>query len=782
MWRLFLACLRRFKWGAMGASCETAEQHRKTRLTFILFLLITLALAGQVAGQSVTNLKGIIVDEEDGTPLAGAVIDIQGTGYTALADEYGFYSFENLPVGDYTLKIAAPGYESAYQAGVKIIDGISRQINARLYRKVYYLGKISVQGQRRRLTTDNVEILQRDEIIRSRARDIPELLETVPGVYIQETGSGSGRSQIKIRGSAPEHVLVLVDGHRINSSGSGIADLSSIPIEMVERLEIHKGGASAEFGPDALGGVLNIITQKTQLGEKLSVDGERGWGSWKNELYHFDISDLLISGKFSGNFAYSLRQSIGDFDFSYQVEPDPVAYSGTRINNRNESINYFSSGIYRFNERLRLTSSGQYYQSESGLPGGARTQNAEAFSEDSRKMVNSSLLYELSPDRDLKLDIGVSRFEQHFADVQSALKYDTRYINDVYTLRHTQHLSGWHGNRMLAGGEYRRDVLEHEDIYRPSQSMGTTVRDNLAIFVNDKQHFDLDRLKLIDEVVLDFSIRFDHVNTDKESLSWQDQAFENSLDHWSQKAGLALSKGEKFSYLLRGSYGRSLRLPSINALFWKGDARSSGNPSLKPERSKHAEAGIELKGESGKIKISGGITYFHSDVTDLVVWMPNSGIWQPVNNSRALITGHEDFVELDLFDRLFTLLYQNTITTAVNKDTVHTVYDKRLVFYPHYVTTLTARINYSPASFSYSIRKVARAYTTAANTRYYEGYRVDDIGAGIQFNVKEFLRVGLDFKLNNMFDKSYELMTHYPMPGREWYLGAKLTYGLGHSK
>ncbi|MEW5923193.1 MAG: TonB-dependent receptor, partial [Candidatus Zixiibacteriota bacterium] len=418
MWRFFLARLRRLERGAMGARSETADQRKKSCSFIPLLLLILITTAGNISAQSVTSLKGLIIDAEDGTPLIGAVVDIQGTGYTAASDEYGFYGFDNLPTGEYTMKIMAPGYENAYQAGVKIVDGISRQVNIRLFRKVYYLGKITVQGSRGRLTADNVEILQKDEIIRSRARDIPELLETVPGVYIQETGSGSGRSQVKIRGSAPEHVLVLVDGHRINSSGNGVADLSSIPIEMVERLEIHKGGASAEFGPDALGGVLNIITQKTKLGDKLSIEGERGWGSWKNELYHFDISDLMISSKFSGNFAYSLRQSVGDFDFNYQVEPDPVIYSGTRINNHNESANYFGSGIYQIDEKLKFTYSGQYYKSESGLPGGAKAQNEAAYSEDNRRMFNSSLSYELSPDRDFKLDIGLSRFEQHFADDQ----------------------------------------------------------------------------------------------------------------------------------------------------------------------------------------------------------------------------------------------------------------------------------------------------------------------------------------------------------------------------
>jgi len=769
--------------GATGARFETGHHRKTPNYTFILFLMLLFVLCGQLSAQSVTSLRGIIFDGDDGAPLAGAAVEIAGTGYTAAADEYGHYSFKNLPGGDYMLKISAPGYESYYQKSVRINDGIVRQINVRLYRKIYYLGKITVQGVRKRLSSDRVEILQKEEIIQSRARDIPELLETVPGVYIQKTNAGSGPSQIKIRGSAPEHVLVLVDGQRINPASNGVADLRSIPIEMVERLEIHKGGASAEFGPDALGGVLNIITRKARLGERLSVDGERGWGSWKNELYHLNLSNLMVSEKFSSNFAYSLKQSIGDFQFTdYQVEPNPVAHSGTRINNQNETRNYFSSGIYEFHPKLKLTYSGQYYQSQSGLPGGAVTPNEWAVAEDDRQMLNTSLFYELSPDRNMKFDLGLSRYEQRFTDTVSTIKYDSKFINSIFTVRHNQHFAVWASNLVKAGIEYRKDILKNDDLFRPAQSMGRTSRDNYALYLNDEQHVDLSGAAVVDEAVIDLSVRFDHVRTSKDSLSWQDTAFDDQLSHWSPKVGVALSKGTQFSYMLRGSYGKSLRLPSINALFWKGDARSRGNPELRPEKSEHSEAGFELAGEFGPIQLSGGMTYFHSHMIDLVVWMPNSGVWQPVNNERALITGHEEFIELKFFDRIFSLMYQNTITTAINKSSGHNTYNKRLVFYPHYITSMTARLNYKLLLLSYSVRSVDRAYTNSANTRYYEAYRVDDLTAGVQLGLNDSWKAGVDLKLNNVWDESYVLMTHYPMPGREWYLGVKLTYGAGNVK
>ena len=84
-------------------------------------------------------------------------------------------------------------------------------------------------------------MLDKAAIRDTRAKDIPDLLATVEGVFVQKTGGAGSRTEIKIRGGDAEQVLVLVDGQRINPSGTGTADLSTIPLDMVEKIEIHKG-------------------------------------------------------------------------------------------------------------------------------------------------------------------------------------------------------------------------------------------------------------------------------------------------------------------------------------------------------------------------------------------------------------------------------------------------------------------------------------------------------------------------------------------------------------
>jgi outer membrane cobalamin receptor len=327
--------------------------------------------------------------------------------------------------------------------------------------------------------------------------------------------------------------------------------------------------------------------------------------------------------------------------------------------------------------------------------------------------------------------------------------------------------------------EFRRDVLHHTDDISPYLSMNKTVRNNSALYISAEQHIDISWLRFAENLSLTGAARYDWSKTRKDSTSYRDTVTSNSVKNWSPKVGAAISKGSDFTYTIRASYGKSFRLPSLNALFWKGDVRTSGNPGLKPERSEHSEAGLELKGRLVFAEIAGGMTYFHSAISDLIIWLPLYGGWKPVNRNRAQITGHEDFIDIGLFDGLLELQYKNSVTTPLNKSQPHTVYNKQLVFSPHYVTTYSLKFDTRYFYGSYSIRLCDRVYILEANTKYYPAYRIDDLQLGAKYNIKTNWQIRTDLKIYNIRDIDYILLTHYPMPGREWHFQLSITYGLG---
>ncbi|UCD16995.1 MAG: TonB-dependent receptor, partial [Candidatus Zixiibacteriota bacterium] len=766
--------------GASGDTTAKAEtEYRRRAQALVLICALMWLVPPGLSAQSNTKIHGHVFNRETGSPVAGATISIPGTAYATTSDNFGEFSFEHLAPDVYTITISSIGYKDYVLYDIRVVTDVTARVIARLIPEIYYLGKFSVREKQLPPSGYPVTVMDKAEIIRTQARDLPDLLTTVDGVYIQRTGAAFSRAEIRIRGSTPKQVLVLVDGQRISPSGEA-ADLSTIPLELVERLEVHKGGASAEFGPDALGGAINIIT-RPQADDGLGVETGRAWGSWKTERYRLTVVNPLPLRSFSGKLGYSLNQSVADFPFSYTAPPHNVLHKGTRINNRVDAYNYFASGVCRFSDRFFLNYSGQYYRGIHGLPHWASKQIEHASSTDRRKIAVIGLQYNRSPWHSLNLDLGFSRFQQHFVDRETepeAYQFDSHYLNDVITLRHAQRLIPWRSHQIRLGMEYRRGDFDHQDALNPRKSMGESKRDNIGVFLSGVQYFDLSRLRFIDQLSVDAAIRFDRTETRKDSTTKQDTVRTNSVASWSPKVGFAIAKGTRFSYVLRASYGKSLRIPSLSALFWKSDNRAAGNPGLKPERSEHSEAGFELAGAFKQLMVSCGMTYFHSFVTDLIIWVPSLGVWRPENREKAQITGHEDFLELSLFGRRVTVRYQNTITTPLNKSSKHTLYNNHLVFAPHYVTRLTTRLDTEYLFGSYSIRWCDRAYIKEENTRPYDPYRVDDLSLGVRFPFSSLLRVTADLKIHNLRDVNYVLITHYPMPGREWNIEIGMTYGL----
>lgn len=107
-----------------------------------------------------------------------------------------------------------------------------------------------------------VTVLTRDAIEQSGARTLVDLLNQTPGVRIVQNGGPGASASLYLRGAEARHTLVLIDGMRIGSATLGTATLEAIPLELIERIEIVRGPASALYGSDAIGGVIQIFTRK----------------------------------------------------------------------------------------------------------------------------------------------------------------------------------------------------------------------------------------------------------------------------------------------------------------------------------------------------------------------------------------------------------------------------------------------------------------------------------------------------------------------------------------
>ncbi|MDD4052955.1 MAG: TonB-dependent receptor, partial [candidate division Zixibacteria bacterium] len=703
----------------------------------VILLFLTLMLSATAFGQSTSRISGTVGDALDGQVIANALVAVTDADFSTRTDFFGRFSLDHLPLGSYLVGVTAEGYEPYVSDRIEVVSDITRKLTVVLTRKIHYVKGSSVVGKRPSPVEDGTEVINRAEIAKSGVSNLADLLSGLRGLFVQKTGAGSDEVRVSIRGSDPKHVLVLLDGHRINAAASGEANLGGIPLAAVQRVEVYRGGESARFGADALGGVVNIVTGTDTAESKSEITGRAIWGPWKTIGREATATDIPIMRRFTSRLTYTERSSVGDFPYHYVVSSRPEAgteYNGTRLNAGLDSRSWFFAGSWRPSGRTVMDYSGQWYRSREGLPGAVSAPDSAAWKKDLRMYNTLRLRHDLSTRSQIEVSLGATRLRQYFNNRHDALaaeRYETRYTNDMLDVQATARVTPYDRNEFTAGMGLRRDILYHDDLYRPQASMGRTVRDNLGLYTLDKQSVDLSALPLLDNAALDVAVRWDHVHT----ANSNDNSVTADPDHWSHKTGLSLTSKGTPRIILRGSYGRSYRLPEINALFWKGDVRASGNPNLRPERAEHSDAGIELNLDR-PVTVSAGVTCFHSYVRDLIVWQPAyQDVWMPVNLDAAQLTGHEEYIRVGFWGEKIQLNYQNTVTVSKNRKPGASSYNLNLTYRPHYVTDIEAVLALWKLRGSYRVRLIDIRYNREANTKWYISAVVVPSGAAASLEV-----------------------------------------------
>jgi iron complex outermembrane receptor protein len=189
-------------------------------------------------------------------------------------------------------------------------------------------------SQEEALAPSNVTVISQEEIQDSGAKTVGELLDSSLGVYIHNEGVNSKTDVADIRGfadTAVSNVLVLVDGRKINTVDMSGPDLTQIPVETIDRIEVIRGADSVLYGNNAVGGVINIITKKGEgqatgsveydggsygvSTENINVGGsEKGLSYQMNQKYSntdgYRTDSYLLAKDYDGKFSYSLTDAL----------------------------------------------------------------------------------------------------------------------------------------------------------------------------------------------------------------------------------------------------------------------------------------------------------------------------------------------------------------------------------------------------------------------------------------------------------------------------------------
>ena len=211
------------------------------------------------------NVYGHVKDAKTGEHLPYVVIQIKGTTIGTTTDKTGHFFLKNLPEGSFVIEAKYMGYTTQSQS-ITIKQDTSKELNFTLSPSDFSLDEVVVSANRnetkRRLAPNLVSVIGGKLFDITQSTCLAQGLNFQPGVRTEDDCQNCGCTQVRINGLDGHYSQILVDSRPVFSSLNGVYGLEQIPANMIDRVEVVRGGGSALFGASAIGGTINIITKE----------------------------------------------------------------------------------------------------------------------------------------------------------------------------------------------------------------------------------------------------------------------------------------------------------------------------------------------------------------------------------------------------------------------------------------------------------------------------------------------------------------------------------------
>lgn len=267
----------------------------------LLTALIAFFSLGSVQAQTSAQarLVGTVINHQTQEVIPFAVIKIKGTTLGTSTDANGAFRLTDIPAGTYTVEASSLGFAPVEQR-VRLEAGKTRHLDLYLDEQALELDGLVItsnrQETRRRMAPSLVTVLGRDLFAKTHSENLSQGLRFQPGLRIEDNCQNCGFNQVRINGLEGAYSQILIDSRPVFSALVGVYGLEQIPASMIEQVEVMRGGGSALFGSNAIGGVINIITREplrseAQLTQTLTTyDRKVGGYSGPQSTTSFNVS------------------------------------------------------------------------------------------------------------------------------------------------------------------------------------------------------------------------------------------------------------------------------------------------------------------------------------------------------------------------------------------------------------------------------------------------------------------------------------------------------------
>jgi outer membrane receptor for ferrienterochelin and colicins len=597
----------------MEQKVKYLKKHNHSKISFLVFLVVVIFLVNPIMAQGEGTIEGVIIDKVHGKALWNVNIIIENTHFGAASDRDGYFIVDKLPIGTYSLLFTSVGYKEIRLENTVVKSGISKRIEVILEPIILESEEIVVTGTRSDHLLKDVPVetylLSSKEIRNIGLQTATDAIRWVPGVNISG-GAPNGaarRFTAMIHGMPSQYSMILVDGERMASEHihTGI-NLNLIPIGLIERIEVVKGPASALYGSEAFGGVINIITKP--LPEQAFTSAEVSYGEYQT------LNANISHGSTIGKFGYYFNGNFAHTDGAPDANSIRFDYN---------QANFMAKTSYKSSENSIIKLSTQYYENKY-LRDSTKPKVTDTW-------LDIGAAYESRFDERSGLNAGItfSHFKGEYRDddnkrIQATLLYDHELFND---------------NIITTGVELRNETFSRQ----ATPQNETTITSG---FIKNEGALSIPLTYIV-------ALRADHhpnVGTEFTPKLAARYQFNQATD-------------------LRASIGKGFRAPSLQDLYEKEFDHSqyyrNGNPNLKPEYS--INYNLSLEHYFGN-RLLTRISAFRNDFKDMIQakdtgdLLNGKPIFRRENISEAMSQGIEldSRIEFEDLKTIFSYTYCDT--------------------------------------------------------------------------------------------------------------------------
>ncbi|NRB41288.1 MAG: TonB-dependent receptor [Pseudomonadales bacterium] len=605
---------------------------------------------------------------------------------------------------------------------------------------------LGIQERRYSITDINIEsysgfakVIDRGEID-GRLTSVSELLNRQAGVQVKTTGGFGSFNTISIRGSTGRQVNAYLDGMLLNSPSSGLADLTTIPTVLIERIEIYPSLTPVQLGHANLAGAINIKSRQSMLqqGGQLSISAG-SFSTLTGEASYWDHID-------DTEFLLSLTKQ--------QAENDYAVADGVFGNDSLKRVNAdFEQETLFFKIRQHFDNASvqwllQYSDGEHGLPTefNKPTDDARRIDESIRNQFvvdynmaefsiahRAYLMNENQVLDDRSGTLGTSQPQHVASDV------DAYGLINAVERRFSQH-------QFALSLELRRDEYKKENLISNTQILSAD-RQSMIVGLSDEWF-------LHSQFSVNALARLFYVEDEVDQLVREDEKNSVSISEPTMQLGLKYKITDFF--VLKTNFGQVIRMPTMGEKY--GEFGSyQGDPDLKHETVNFIDAGFEIVLNNFNWQAS---AFYQALEDGIYVFIDSRGIGHPVNYSESTVSGIESDMEYFWQSGLYVQL-RNTLMDSENLSEIRALKGKKLpgiYHFSHYLSVgwqddwMAANLNYAFDDGLY--------YT---GTNQIKADAKKDLGFLAEFYFND---VTLNFTARNLLNKNFMDFNYMPSPGR----------------